>query len=104
MKLTLSTGAVIEGTPEEISRAVTMAPALAGGIVYSQEALLGIEVDGKHFRISVRDAVTPDTDEPDSWKTFAGWYKEGWRLSDQTGNLFHGALVKMRRAVDWAAS
>jgi hypothetical protein len=64
------------------------------------QALLGIEVDGKHFRVTARDVLTATVEEPDDWKTLQGWTSDGWSLSDCTGNLQHGSFVVMQKPLD----
>ncbi len=68
-----------------------------GNQVDFAQALLAIEVDGKHFRVIARDLLTDKVDEPKKWKTIADWVADGWSVSDATGNAFHGAIITMQK-------
>ena len=61
-----------------------------GNPVANVQAILGVEKDGKRFRVSARFVV--GAKEPDGWKSIDSWTDAGWVVTDTTGNLEHGAF------------
>lgn len=61
------------------------------------QALLGVEVDGKHFRVAARDVLTAGVEEPKDWRTLQSWTSDGWVLSDCSGNIQHGSFITMQK-------
>ena len=69
-----------------------------GALVNQAQALLGLKRKGKRFRVVASDLFGGV--EPAQSKWLSDWESAGWRLSDITGNLDHGAFATLVKGTD----